>query len=224
MKEARLPVSEIFGPTLQGEGAYAGRRAVFIRFGGCDSHCEWCDTAYAKNTSECCELTVDEILYQVEEMRANCNLVILTGGNPCLQDLGHLCARLRIKGWGIHVETQGTIIPYWLDRVDLITICPKIRSNIAPIVENINAAQKMAPIQLKYVVFTENDYETARELARLYRYTKFIIQPGWDPKTNDYPYGLRALAERVAKDSLLPDAVIFMPQLHRILWGGVKGV
>jgi len=219
-------VSEIFGPTLQGEGAHAGRRAVFVRIAGCDSHCPWCDTPYAKTTTDCSLLTPEEILAEVKRIRAGCNLVILTGGNPALQDLGLLCALLKRERMEIHVETQGTVVPYWFDRVDLVTICPKIKTSgdVVTAINNIKATREMAPVQLKYVVFTEADYVEAGNLARIWPDVTFVIQPGWDAKTNDYPYGLAKLADRVAKDKFLTERVMFMPQLHRILWGGVRGV
>jgi 7-carboxy-7-deazaguanine synthase len=226
MSDVRLAVSEIFGPTIQGEGCHSGRRAIFVRFAGCDSRCEWCDTAYAKTTDGCEMLTADEIVKSIKSLGGNCGLVVITGGNPCLQDLGLLVARLKRERMEVHVETQGTVVPYWLDRVDLITICPKIRhaSDVPAIYSNIKSMQDMAPIQLKYVVFNEGDYQTAQELARAFPIQVTVIQPGWDPKTDTYPYGFRTLAERVSKDSLLPAHVRFMPQLHRLAWGGIRGV
>jgi len=226
MSDVRISVSEIFGPTLQGEGAHAGRPAIFIRTAGCDSRCEWCDTPYAKTTDGCRMLHVEEILQEVEALSKTCSLIIITGGNPAIQNLAYLVARLKSARKEIHIETQGTRIPFWFDRADLVTICPKIRTpeDIPKVHNAITKARDLSPIQLKYVVFTESDYQTARELAMGWKNVPFVFQPGWDPKTNTYPFGLAELANRVAKDSFLPSNVRFMPQLHRILWGGIRGI
>jgi len=60
-----LPVSEIFGPTIQGEGEHIGRRAVFVRLAGCDSRCSWCDTKYAWSTEGATHMSEDEIVNTV---------------------------------------------------------------------------------------------------------------------------------------------------------------
>lgn len=222
----KLPVSEIFGPTIQGEGMHAGRRAVFLRMAGCDSRCPWCDTPYAKTTKECMPLTPKEILDEIERLNEGANLVIITGGNPAIHDLAYIVARLKSKRFEVHVETQGTIVAFWFDRCDLVTVCPKIYNSQDVVMahNNINKIRQMAPTQLKYVIFTEADYTTAQELARCWPTLPFVFQPGWDAQTNSYPYGLKELAERMMKDKFLPNTVRFMPQIHRILWGGVRGV
>ena len=224
MPELRLPVSEIFGPTLQGEGIHSGRSAVFIRMAGCDSRCPWCDTPYAKTTADCELLTSGEILKRVEAL-GRPRLVVITGGNPCIHDLRLLVSKLKIKHTEVHLETQGTIKPDWIERCDLVTICPKITDEQSSerAMEFIRFAMKKAPIQLKYVVFNEEDFQTAQRLAQEFKSVDFIVQPGWDPATNTYPFGFAALAERVAKD-FNHRQVRFLPQLHRILWGGARGV
>lgn len=214
-------MSEIFGPTLQGEGIHSGRRAIFIRMLGCDSRCKWCDTAYAKTTDgPGFMLTTEDIIAKIKDLKA-CSLAVLTGGNPAIHDLGHLCSQLKRRRMEIHIETQGTVIPHWFDRADLITICPKIHAptDIPRVYGAIRKIRDMAPIQLKYVIFTEGDIELARDMARTWPDVPMTLQPGWDPETKEYPFGLVALAERVAGDPFMPPNVRFLPQLHRILWG-----
>lgn len=227
MQDVRVPISEIFGPTLQGEGVSIGRRAVFVRVAGCDSACEWCDTKYARDSANGKMMTAQEIADDVGSRIGHGGLVVLTGGNPALYDLSELCYLLKRSGKHIHMETQGTIIPYWLDRVDLVTICPKVRSgeDIPEIVKKIwLAADLVGAVVLKYVVFTEQDYEDARAIAENFPSMTMVIQPGYDCEKKEYPYGFTCLAERVAADGHMQRSVRFLPQLHRLLWGDRRGV
>lgn len=114
-----LVVSEVFGPTIQGEGPHTGRQVGFIRFGGCNLHCSWCDTPYTWDASrydlraELGRRTVDSL---VDHIRAiDVDTVVLSGGEPLLQQRqpawGRLLYRLNVLGVDIHVETNGTIAP-----------------------------------------------------------------------------------------------------------------
>jgi 7-carboxy-7-deazaguanine synthase len=224
MPELRLPVVEIFGPTLQGEGIFSGMRAAFVRFAGCDTHCSWCDTKYSWSLDGVDQMTPREILKRVQD--ASARLVVLTGGNPCIHDLGELVDLLKQDNRTVHVETQGTVLPYWLAMVDLITICPKISSgeDFPRVSAAISSAMTRSRVQLKFVVFTDQDYQDARSLARTFPDLDFVIQPGYDCDGHAYTFGFGALAERVARDVLLPERVRFMPQLHRLIWGDRRGV
>src|SRR3954470_4684991 len=88
---ATLPVVEIFGPTVQGEGPDAGIPAYFVRFGGCDFRCAWCDSMHAVEPAQVREeaehLTPDEVVARVTELAPGPNVVVLSGGNPALLDL-----------------------------------------------------------------------------------------------------------------------------------------
>src|SRR3954447_265834 len=86
-----IPVVEIFGPTIQGEGAEAGVPTHFVRVGGCDFRCSWCDTMYAvdpeivRATAE--KLSVEEIASRVAALAGRPEWVAISGGNPALHDL-----------------------------------------------------------------------------------------------------------------------------------------
>jgi len=105
-----LDIVEIF-PTLQGEGPYVGHASVFVRLGGCNLACEFCDTQF----DEFKTILVDEILEQVEEMSKNQqnkrvrNLVVITGGEPLRQPIEKLCQRLIDAGFLVQIETNGTL-------------------------------------------------------------------------------------------------------------------
>lgn len=124
----QLTISEHFGPTLQGEGKYAGTRAYFIRLGLCNLDCKWCDTPFTwdwtgKNgykyskAIELLRLQVTEVAQLVPE---DCERVVITGGEPMLQQqsLLTLVHLLRARGHVIEIETNGTIMPNsksWLE-------------------------------------------------------------------------------------------------------------
>lgn len=132
--DARLPVSETFSPTIQGEGPAAGRAAAFIRFMGCNLSCTWCDSAYtwdaarADLRAETTHMTVDELAAAV----AGVGLVVLTGGEPLLQQgrPGWSALLRALHGQAdIHIETNGTIAPSaeTLGHANLIMVSPKQR-------------------------------------------------------------------------------------------------
>lgn len=112
-----LPVSEVFGPTFQGEGPSAGRLAAFVRLGGCNLTCHGCDTPYTWDghrfdlRAEITPRTVAEI---IERLPAT-PLVVITGGEPTLYRnrpaMRDLLTRLILAGHSIEVETNGTILP-----------------------------------------------------------------------------------------------------------------
>ena len=101
-----MKVAEIF-KSLQGEGKNQGKPCLFIRLAGCNLHCHWCDTGYARTGGR--EMSLDEILEQV--WRVNLPYVCITGGEPLLQaaELEPLLASLKKKGTAIDIETNGTI-------------------------------------------------------------------------------------------------------------------
>src|SRR5207302_11308894 len=86
-----IMVSECFGPTLQGEGALIGKPTIFVRTGGCDYRCDWCDTRCAvlpEHRSEWYPITADEVFAEVQRLSGhNPILVTLSGGNPAMQPL-----------------------------------------------------------------------------------------------------------------------------------------
>src|SRR6266566_8191152 len=105
-----IMVSESFGPTIQGEGSLIGRPTVFVRTGGCDYRCTWCDTLYAvlpEYRDDWVPMTPAEIMARVNELAGGKPvLVSLSGGNPALQPLAPLIALGRERGHSFALETQ----------------------------------------------------------------------------------------------------------------------
>lgn len=132
-----LPVSEIFGPTIQGEGPRAGRLCHFIRLGGCNLSCSWCDTPYSWDSSrfdlrqELTPLSVDEICDQLEP---DINEVVITGGEPFMHQRspywGELLRKLKARNNYIAVETNGTIAPNEVTQtfVSHYSVSPKLEN------------------------------------------------------------------------------------------------
>jgi 7-carboxy-7-deazaguanine synthase len=117
---ATLPVMEHFY-TLQGEGAYQGNAAYFIRLGGCDVGCVWCDVKDSWDASKHPQHHLEELVQIVGQTQAR--IVVITGGEPLVHDLTELTARLHAAGFRTHMETSGSspLSGSW----DWITLSPK---------------------------------------------------------------------------------------------------
>src|SRR3954470_9430054 len=117
-RKETVHISEIFGPTIQGEGAHIGKPTVFVRTGGCDFRCSWCDTMYAVDTrykDEWCEMDAVAILVEVKRLAGGRPLLVtLSGGNPALQPLGHLLMLGHMEGYTFTMETQGSVVAPWM--------------------------------------------------------------------------------------------------------------
>jgi len=132
--ELLLPVSEVFGPTLQGEGPYAGRPVQFLRLMGCNLSCSWCDTPYTWDASrynlrtETLEVTAAE----VAELLAPGTDLVLSGGEPLLHQhnpgLLYVLDMAKVKGCRVHVETNGTLVPEadFAARCSIYAVSPKM--------------------------------------------------------------------------------------------------
>lgn len=188
MTERTFPVVEIFGPTIQGEGALAGRPTHFIRFGGCDYRCAWCDSAPAvlpEEVRKAEKLDAWEVINRVWALPVGPKWVTISGGNPALHDLDFLVGKLQTgsvlknlrpkdgaKPFKVAVETQGTIFREWLNHVDLLTVSPKPPSsgNISSLEVVERFFKKYDPSDnakavIKVVVFDEADYRYACSIA-----------------------------------------------------------
>lgn len=230
----KIPISEIFGPTLQGEGFYVGYPTVFVRTGGCDFCCSFCDTLYAvlkefKHTWT--PLTPEEIFQRVENLSGGrpC-LITFSGGNPALHDLGPVIDIGRSKGYTHTIETQGTVPQPWFKKLDHITLSPKPPSSLmktnhdllSQCVEIVGDYHKTA---MKIVVSDRRDYDYALDIFKRYPYCRKYISPcNISPGKPDLDAILektRFISEMVLKDGLFDITII--PQLHVLLWGNEKG-
>lgn len=106
----RLDIKHLFA-TIQGEGPYAGRPAVFVRLGGCNLACDFCDTDFENDMPQ----ALGDLLREVERLAANeqgarvRRLVVITGGEPLRQPIAPLCEALLARGFDVQIETNGTL-------------------------------------------------------------------------------------------------------------------
>jgi 7-carboxy-7-deazaguanine synthase len=239
-RRSAVPVIEIFGPTIQGEGPDAGRSAYFVRFGGCDFRCSWCDSMYAVDPAEVRAnaeyLEPVDILARVRGLQDGPDLVVLSGGNPALLDLGPLIETLHEAGFQVAVETQGSRWKDWLRKVDRIVVSPKGPSSgmdSAQHRESLERFMKQAEGSawaLKAVIFDETDLEHARWLIATWPSMPLYLSAGTDVGLEEEGEvfrrlrdRLRWLSEAVATDPGLRHARVRMQQ-HVLTWGTRRGV
>src|SRR5690606_19485375 len=125
-----IPVLEVFGPTIQGEGMVIGRKTMFVRTAGCDYRCIWCDSAFTWDGSGkefIRMMTAKEIWQELKEIGGErFSFVTLSGGNPALlPDLSELITLLKANNIKIGLETQGSRWQDWFLDIDELTLSPK---------------------------------------------------------------------------------------------------
>jgi 7-carboxy-7-deazaguanine synthase len=152
---AKLPVMEHFY-TIQGEGVHTGRAAYFIRLGGCDVGCVWCDVKESWDGGKHPLWSVENLVKTVKETPAQ--LVVITGGEPLMHDLGPLTTQLRKAGLRVHIETSGS--SPLSGELDWITLSPKKFKE--PLPDVLPQAD-----ELKIVVFNKSDFDWAEKWAAL---------------------------------------------------------
>ena len=170
------PVMEAFY-TIQGEGYYEGQAAYFIRLGGCDVGCVWCDVKDSWDAAKHPQLTVDEIVNEAKQYPGK--LIVITGGEPCMHNLTPLTSALKEAGFNINIETSGAH-PF-SGSLDWICLSPKKFK--APLTENLALAH-----ELKVVIFHKSDFDWAEKHAALVSSTcKLYLQPEWDKRNDMLP-------------------------------------
>ena len=181
--QVSYPVMEHFY-TLQGEGAHTGQAAYFIRLGGCDVGCVWCDVKESWDADVHPKMSVAEIVAVASSYPGR--LAVITGGEPAMHDLTALAEGLREKGFRIHIETSGTRTI--VGDIDWITLSPKKFK--APIPENLPKAS-----ELKVVVFHKSDFAWAEQYAaQVSPECRLYLQPEWDKRDAMTPMLLEYIA------------------------------
>ncbi|WP_442603202.1 7-carboxy-7-deazaguanine synthase QueE [Paenibacillus sp. KN14-4R] len=235
-----IPVLEIFGPTVQGEGMAIGQKTMFVRTAGCDYRCSWCDSAFTWDGSAKDDIRMmraEEIWEELYQLGGdNFAYVTFSGGNPLLlPQAAALIDLLKAKGIRIGVETQGTMWQDWLTNIDDITLSPKPPSSGMTTdwakLDAIIAKVKDQNVSLKVVVFDDTDFEYAKEVHGRYPGIPFYVQVGNDDTkaVDDKQVALHLIAryETLIERALhAPEMnqVRVLPQLHALVWGNKKGV
>jgi organic radical activating enzyme len=164
----KLPLVEDFY-TIQGEGFHAGKPAYFIRLGGCDVGCRWCDAKYTWNPKIFPPTPIETVV----ERAASCSsqAIVITGGEPLLYPLGMLTRELHARGLEIFLETSGTN-PI-SGEFDWICLSPK--RQMPPLSEALRRAD-----ELKVIIQTKEDLEWAMECSTKVSHKCLLyVQPEW---------------------------------------------
>lgn len=171
-----LPVMESFY-TLQGEGYHQGRAAYFIRLGGCDVGCVWCDVKESWDAEKHPKRSIESLVEEVKQTAAK--LVVITGGEPLMHDLETLTAALQSAGFETNIETSGShpLSGHW----NWICLSPKkFKEPLPDILPFTN--------ELKVVIFNKTDFDWAEKYGALVKADcKLYLQPEWDKKETVTP-------------------------------------
>jgi len=163
-----LPLVEEFF-SLQGEGYHTGKAAYFIRIGGCDVGCSWCDSRFSWNPNIHPMVDADEIIERA--LKSGTNSVVVTGGEPLMWDLDYLCNGLKKNNIKTFIETSGA---YKLSgKWDWICLSPK--RNMPPVEEICSVAD-----ELKVIIQNSDDFEWAEKYRKMVNVDcRLFLQPEW---------------------------------------------
>lgn len=239
-----IPIAEIFGPTIQGEGPHVGMQTLFVRVAGCDFKCAWCDSKFAwkidgsikrYGTKELADILVQEC------NNSKCSNIVLTGGNPCLYDFKEVIDILHDNNITVDIETQGSKMPDWLLDVDLLVISPKAPSSKQPdVYKTVNEYMKLLTsikqkVAIKIPVFNEEDFEFAMKYYALVDYYRekgvdidLYLSVGNTNTTEAGDISKRVLTDYEKLINMVANSymerVFILPQVHTLVWGNKQGV
>lgn len=240
--EAMVRISEIFGPTIQGEGLLIGLPTVFVRTGGCDYRCSWCDTLHAVDSEYRADwkpMSSEAIWQEVTRLSGGVPLTVsLSGGNPAIQPLGGLIEKGHRENYRFALETQGSIAKDWFADLDYLVLSPKppssgMGTDWAAFENCLSAAGDGPEIALKFVIFDDADFAYAKNASARYPDLPVYLQPGNHtpppPDNDDAVVDIDGVMDRMVwlVDKVSTDRwfnVWVLPQLHVLLWGNKRGV
>lgn len=172
----KIPIMEMFY-TIQGEGFHTGRAAYFIRTGGCNVGCVWCDVKESWDANAHPPLSVEEIVAEV--IKSKTDFVVITGGEPTMYDLTALTAALKKIGIEIALETSGA----YPIRGHFDWICLSPKKFKMPLETNYKLAN-----ELKMIIFNKSDFDWAHELKnKVTKTCKLYVQTEWDKSEKMLP-------------------------------------
>ena len=170
-KGKKLPIMEDFF-TIQGEGFFAGTPAYFIRIGGCDVGCHWCDVKESWDFNAHKLVSIGNVINNLKQF--DVNTVVITGGEPLIYNLDQLCNELKKSDYQLHLETSGA---YSLSgKWNWICLSPK--KNQPPIEEIVKKAD-----ELKVIIHNNDDFKWAEKYAQqVSKDCRLYLQPEWSKK------------------------------------------
>ena len=234
----RLRIAEIFGPTIQGEGALIGEPTVFIRAGGCDYRCSWCDSMHAVDSAfrdTWAPMKPAQIWEQVRDLSGGVPLTVsISGGNPAIQDFAPVIAMGKTEGYRFACETQGSVARPWFADLDMLVLSPKPPSSDQVVDWDafdacVQAGRDAGQTVIKIVIFDDRDYQWAQDAAARHPDLPLYLQPGNPEVDPDVPVAAQDVADRLLwlVDKVTADRWFrprVLPQLHVMLWGNLRGV
>ncbi len=219
--------------SIQGEGIYTGKPAIFLRLALCNLACVWCDTKYTWDWTQydskdlVKEMSQEEV--EQEFLRYDCKYLVVTGGEPMLQQLQlvPLLKNLKDKKFYIEIETNGTIVPIskMVDLVDHWSVSPKLDNSgnslsLREVAEAYKIYRMLPNSHFKYVIENEDDFAELRTILSKYNLDrdKVILMPE-----------ARNIEELVQKSRWLVGlckeyGFSFSTRLQILLWGDKRGV
>lgn len=233
-----LRIVEIFGPTVQGEGALIGEATVFVRAGGCDYRCSWCDSLHAVDGQyrhTWLPMSDEAVMDEVRRLSGGRPLTVsISGGNPAIQDFAPLIALGKAEGYRFACETQGSVSQPWFANLDTLVLSPKPPSSGETVDWDkfdtcVQMSKGCGQAVMKIVIFEDTDYAWAKEAAARYPEMPLYLQPGNPEVDPDLPVNLedatdrlRQLIEKTTGDGWFAPRIL--PQLHVLVWGNKRGV
>lgn len=166
-----LQVVEIF-PTLQGEGPFTGHPAVFVRLGGCNLACGFCDTEFESFQPVALETLLARIdQTSMAQGKRVCDLVVITGGEPLRQNIAPLCSALIAQGFRVQIETNGTL---WRDLPDEVNVVCSPKAPYHPLRADLLARTDA----LKFIISADDaDYGDVAEVGQAQFKIPVYVQP-----------------------------------------------
>ena len=208
-----LLVSEIF-VSFNGEGLEIGKPTIFLRLSGCNLDCSWCDTKYANYNAV--ERSTEEIIEEIDKLNNGINSVLITGGEPLLQDIGEIVDKLSKKNYHLGIETNGSVYDDVLQKIDFISVDIKTPSSnnetndLVIFTKIINAIKKRNG-QMKAVIADRIDYDFLKKFIEENSFNvPLIIQPCWG-KLN-----YKELCEMYLTNPINHNNVRVLLQIHKL--------
>lgn len=205
-------LNEVFY-SIQGEGLNIGKPAIFVRFGGCNLRCKWCDTKYAWEGNR--DISLPALFKEIRKF-SECKHLVITGGEPMLQQGAISAIRSEFPDYYIEVETNGSQKPQCENDADLFTVSYKTKNSGNQPYELKTRNKKCV---YKFAVASEKDFYEIEEIIKKYKLPRdkvFLMPEG---KTRD-----KVLRESgFIVEYCLKKGYIFTPRLHILMWGAKRG-
>ncbi|MDA1060508.1 MAG: 7-carboxy-7-deazaguanine synthase QueE [bacterium] len=208
-----MQISEIFY-SIQGEGINIGKPAIFLRLAGCHLRCTWCDTKYTWDLKSGKNMTTNEIIKEIK--KHPCKHLVITGGEPLIQQNALIDLLKHLKKYYIEIETSGSLPTHLNDYIDNYNCSPKLGNS-----KNRNIKLEEFPEEktnYKFVVDKNSDLKEIKEFIRKHRLPKKNVQlMPQGVKKRELAKKSEWLAEICKKENFR-----FTPRLHINLWGNKR--